>query len=112
MKEAKEDKEELKKFKNPRDLTSEEYKNLTLELKCCFFIKAWNISAEINTVEDWVNIFYAIYEPDGSYENELSEEMLTHLKNIWRNEVNSLIAFTRKMICEELYEMGEKTKEK
>ena len=97
----KRDKEELKKFKNPRDLTSKEYENLTLELKCCFFLKPWNTSAEINTVEDWVNLFYAKYEPDGNYEEELSEEMLIHLKNVWRNEVNSLIAFVKRMSMEE-----------
>jgi hypothetical protein len=109
----KKDKEELKKFKNPRDLSSEEYENLTLELKCCFFLKPWNESAEINTIEDWVNLFYVDYLPedDSTWVNKITENYITHCKNLGRNEVNSLIAFTRKMICEYLYEIGKKSKE-
>ena len=118
-------KEELKKFKNPRDLSSNEYENLTLELKCCFFLKPWNISAEIKTVEDWVNIFYMHYLPEEDIDfygmgyqamlrNEYtSEKGIIHSKNLCRNEVNSLIAFIKKIMHDEFYKkIVEKHKEK
>ena len=103
----KRDKEELKKFKNPRDLTSKEYENLTLELKCCFFLKPWNISAEIKTIEDWVNIFYTNYVPITYIGMEGNDPNIakTHFKNICRNDVNSLIAFVKRMTMEEFCKM-------
>ena len=103
----KRDKEELKKFKNPRDLTSKEYENLTLELKCCFFLKPWNISAEINTVEDWVNLFYVDYLPedDSEWVKNISDRWIMHSKNLSRSEVNSLIAFVKRMTMEEFCKM-------
>ena len=93
-------KEEIRKFKSPRDLTSEEYENLSLELKCCFFLKPWNISAKIKVVEDWVNLFYVDHLPEDDTEwvNKISDNMKIHCKNLCRNEVNTLIAFTKKMI--------------
>ncbi len=94
--ESKPEKEEIKKFKNHRDLTSEEYENLTLELKCCFFLRPWNISAEIKTVEDWVNLFWTDYLPEEDYEVERLGNYSFHCKNLSRNEVNTLIAFVRR----------------
>jgi hypothetical protein len=51
-----------------RELTKEEYNNLPLELKICFYLTPWNIHANINSVDDWARAFgdwyYAGYETD------------------------------------------------
>ena len=41
-----------------RDLTDEEIRNLPIDLRVCYFLQAWNISANIKDVHDWVNMFY------------------------------------------------------
>jgi hypothetical protein len=57
-----------------RNLTEEEYIALPLELKICFYLAGWNISANIHSVEDWINTFYFWYdsadEHDDNYKGD------------------------------------------
>jgi len=49
---------------NYRSLTKEEIKALPLDLRICYFLQPWNISASIHSVEEWIDSFLWLWACD------------------------------------------------
>jgi hypothetical protein len=72
-------------------------KNLSLELKVCFFIVGWNKEANIKTVDDWINCFYMLYmsEDQDQYLTDKEQELLARKKML--QEFNNLYDFIKEI---------------
>lgn len=72
-----------------RPLSARERNELSLELRCCFYLTAWNKSKKIKSVDDWVNYAWGNYyiEDFPNVNKEKSGRKLA------REEVNKLIGF-------------------
>ena len=82
-----------------RDLTEEEISNLSLELKIAYFIRPWNISAGIKTLDDWYNTFYKLYADEWYSSPNLSEERKMNIqKKIMEAEFNHLLDFCKSLL--------------
>lgn len=90
-----------------RDLTTKERLDLSLELRCCYYLHSWNISAEIKQTQDWVNRFWEKYLPE-DYPVKTQEK---RGRNGCRQEVNKLIEFA-KLIYEKGHLEGEDAHQK
>lgn len=73
-----------------RDLTKEEIKHLSLELKVCYMIFSWNISLKPRNLEDWAMLheWYLFKNQDHWYTITLAKEKaLKYLEFIKENIV-------------------------
>jgi len=70
-------------------LTKEEKNALPLELKACFYIQGWNVSANINSVDDWAMKFWAMWDHGDEHFPKSSHVCRSEMKA----RVQSLIEF-------------------
>jgi hypothetical protein len=89
-----------------RPLSTRERGELPLELRCCFYLCKWNKSAEIKTVDNWVETFWTLFLPDGSLVGT-GEILEIYGKKKARKEVDKLIGFASL-----IYDKGYVTAEK
>lgn len=81
-----------------RNLTDQEYNNLSVELKVCFYLQGWNISANIHSVEDWINTFYIWYDTTDEYDVKPKDNGIKNITEEYTklfNFVSSLLKETK-----------------
>ena len=79
-------------MKKYRELTKDERNALPRELKACWWICGWNTFANIKTLDDWVNTFWAILLSDeDAYEQKTEAECKRELKA----KVEKLLEFAK-----------------
>jgi len=73
---------------NRRDLTNKEISDLSLEMRCCYFLYPWNHSMTITTVQGWAEHIGFV-----GYDTETSTILSATRTAI--HEANELIAFVK-----------------
>ena len=69
-----------------RDLTPKEIVRLPIDMSCCYFLRPWNHSVTITTVEEWADqIGFFAY---GSENTTIEEDA-----RLAKDEANKLITF-------------------
>jgi hypothetical protein len=77
-----------------RNLTEDEYWELSVELKVCFYLQGWNISADIHSVEDWLDTFGNWWDSSDEHDNGYKGDG----KENARKEFDKLYKFVYDMI--------------